>query len=250
MVALVSVETVLLVLVLVLVAGLLRSHAELLRRIGPPDQPAAAGPEGSPAIAPPPPPGQPAAGSGGARTGAAAPVVGTTPHGDSVVLDFERVDGLDETAAVGEAASAPTLLAFLTSGCSTCAGFWSALAERAIPGVQPVIVTRGSERERPARLRALAPDGVPVVMSSAAWEHYGVPGAPYFVLVEETIRGEGVASTWAALSSLVADAIADAREAEPAGQGSRRARDVDATLAAAGIMPGDPRLYPGRAPAP
>ena len=35
MVALVSVETVLLVLLVVLVAGLLRSHAELLRRIGP-----------------------------------------------------------------------------------------------------------------------------------------------------------------------------------------------------------------------
>ena len=35
MVALVSVETVLLVLLIVLVAALLRSHAELLRRLGP-----------------------------------------------------------------------------------------------------------------------------------------------------------------------------------------------------------------------
>jgi len=35
MTALVSVETVLLVLLLVLVAGLLRSHAEILRRLGP-----------------------------------------------------------------------------------------------------------------------------------------------------------------------------------------------------------------------
>ena len=37
MVALVSVETVLLVLLVLLVAGLLRSHAEILRRLGPPD---------------------------------------------------------------------------------------------------------------------------------------------------------------------------------------------------------------------
>jgi hypothetical protein len=35
MVALVAVETVLLVVLVVLVAGLLRSHAELLRRVGP-----------------------------------------------------------------------------------------------------------------------------------------------------------------------------------------------------------------------
>ena len=35
MVALVSVETVLLVLLVVLVAALLRSHAEILRRLGP-----------------------------------------------------------------------------------------------------------------------------------------------------------------------------------------------------------------------
>jgi len=37
MVAIVSVETVLLVLLLVLVAGLLRSHAEIMRRLGPAD---------------------------------------------------------------------------------------------------------------------------------------------------------------------------------------------------------------------
>ena len=36
MVALVAVETLLLVLLTLLVAGLLRSHAEILRRLGPP----------------------------------------------------------------------------------------------------------------------------------------------------------------------------------------------------------------------
>ena len=38
MTVLVSVETVLLVLLVVLVAGLLRSHAEILRRLGPPGE--------------------------------------------------------------------------------------------------------------------------------------------------------------------------------------------------------------------
>ncbi|MEA2353553.1 MAG: hypothetical protein QOJ14_1967, partial [Thermoleophilaceae bacterium] len=36
MTALVAVETLLLVLLILLVAGLLRSHAEILRRLGPP----------------------------------------------------------------------------------------------------------------------------------------------------------------------------------------------------------------------
>jgi hypothetical protein len=143
----------------------------------------------------------------------------------------------------------PTLLAFLTSGCSTCAGFWETLAEPRLPArVQSVIVTHGSERERPAKLRALAPDGVAVVMSSAAWQDYAVPGSPYFVLVDGGVRGEGVATTWDALASLVRDAIEDEAGAVgvAGGAGSRRARSIDATLAAAGIGPDHPSLHPGR----
>ena len=75
-----------------------------------------------------------------------------------------------------------------------------------------MVVTHGAERERPARLRKLAAPGIPVVMSSQAWRDYSVPGAPYFVLVDGSIRGEGAAASWAALSSLVGDAIEDARE--------------------------------------
>jgi hypothetical protein len=224
MVALVSVETVLLVLLVVLVAGLLRSHAEILRRLGPP------APAGEVDIAleqsaPP-------RGASGAR---AAALSGETPSGDVVKLDFDA------------AAAVPTLLAFLTSGCSSCAGFWETLGERRLPpGVQIVIVARGRDRERPAGLRKLAPSGIPVVMSSQAWADYQVPGAPYFVLVDGVIRGEGVATTWQALASLVGDAIEDQREAESVGSGTRRARRVDETLAAAGIGPDHPSLYPGR----
>ena len=221
-VALVSVETVLLVLLVVLVAGLLRSHAELLRRV-----------ESGGGSAPEPPlPRPPTTGRDPGETRAAA-LTGVSPHGDPVALSFEG------------AGAPPTLLAFLTSGCSTCAGFWEALGDRRVPGVQTVIVTHGSERERPALLRALAPASVAVVMSSAAWEDYRVPGAPYFVLVDGEIRGEGVATAWPALASLVRDAIDDAREG---GGGAARARGVDEALAAAGIHPGDPSLYPSRPP--
>ncbi len=168
MTILVSVETLLLVLLILLVAGLLRSHAELLRRLGPgadgipaPDADRVAAPRRDP--------------------GAPAPTVsGTTPSGDAVSVSFEG------------GASAPTLLAFLTTGCSTCAGFWDELGEQSLPaGVQTVIVTKGSEREQPARLRTLSPARVPVVMSSAAWDDYAVPGAPYFVLVDGTCPRRG-----------------------------------------------------------
>ena len=82
MTALVSVETVLLVVLTVLVAGLLRSHAELLRRIGPPsdETDTAPGDEFAPGLSTPP---------AGSRTGRPAPIAGTTLSGDAVKLDFD-----------------------------------------------------------------------------------------------------------------------------------------------------------------
>jgi len=229
MTALVACETVLLVLLVVLVAGLLRSHAEILRRLGPPGADAVDGTAAS-AIGPP-------------RTvnrdpGAPAPdVAGATPGGDAIKL------------SPGAATAVPTLLAFLSSGCTTCHRFWEGLTERVAPpgselpgvrGAELVIITRDPSHESPSRLRALAPAGVPVVMSSQAYEDYAVPGAPYFVLVDGRVRGEGVATTWSALESLLADATGDASE----GGGNGRAQQVDARLVAAGVAPGDPSLYP------
>jgi hypothetical protein len=202
-VALVSVETVLLVLLIVLVAALLRSHAELLRRLGPDDA--------VPGVPDPP---------AGARTDTTAPeLAGVTLTGDAVKLAFHGT---------------PTLLAFLSSGCTSCRGFWEKLGDsRPAPELRTVIITRGPDREQPAKLRSLAPEAVPVVMSSQAWRDYGVPGTPYFVLVEDgAIAGEGVATTWSALASLVGDAIEDQR-------------GVDERLAAAGIGPEHPSLFPG-----
>ncbi|MGA2928048.1 MAG: hypothetical protein ABSG43_19045 [Solirubrobacteraceae bacterium] len=304
-VALVSAETVLLVLALVLVTGLLRSHAEILRRLGTPadvagggDAPVA-GADGGPAgaedglagadggfagaedglagaggdVVPERSPRrvggvpEPAAAQRGRRDARAAPIGGPTPSGDALSLDFRG------------GAAGPTLLAFLTSGCSGCREFWDTLGERRLPpAVQTVIVTRSPDRESPARLRSLAPAEVPVLMSSVAWDDYRIPGSPYFVLVDGWIRGEGVATNWRALASLVSDAIADQgasgpgvsgpgadREPSAAGAhrhavgaaarhvgggatGASRARRVDERFSAAGIPPGHPSLYPGDPP--
>ncbi len=221
--AIISVETVLLLILLVLVAGLLRSHAEILRRLG--TTGAESADLGAPPIrAPARAPGAPA-----------ASLAGPTPTGDAITLDF--------SASGGE----PTLLAFLTSGCGTCAGFWETLGDSRLPaGARTVVVTHGAERERPGRLRSLAPQGVPVIMSSQAWLDYAVPGAPYFVLVDGVIRGEGAATSWTALRSLVSDAIEDQRESS----GQARVDDVDRRLAGGGIGPEHASLYPSRGPAP
>jgi hypothetical protein len=216
LIATVSVETVLLVLLVVLVAALLRSHAEILRRLGP-ESLTVPEPHSTPAR----------------RDGTAPALAGVTPAGDAVGLAF---DGRSTT---------PTLLAFLSTGCTSCAHFFDTLGERRpAGGLETVIVTRGADREQRVKLRGAAPPGVPVVMSSEAWQDYAVPGSPYFVLIDGgTVAGEGVATTWQALDSLVADAIEEQREA---GGGGDRHGQIDERLAAAGIGPGHPSLFPGR----
>jgi hypothetical protein len=104
-------------------------------------------------------------------------------------------------------------------------------------GARLVAVTRGAEAESPGTLAQLAGDRLPVVMSTAAWEHYDVPAAPYFVFVSGPagrIVGEGTASNWEQVRTLVSTAVTD---------GTTRHR-VDDELAGAGILPGDPRLHP------
>ena len=67
-----------------------------------------------------------------------------------------------------------------------------------------------------------------------------------------TIVGEGAASTWVQVTSLMTQAVADAglgrpgrrshAPGRPTGDAQREAR-VDRDLLAAGIVPGDARLY-------
>lgn len=217
MTVLVACETLLLVLLVLLVAGLLRSHAEILRRLGPP--------EGDEARLPEP----------GARSGdrEARDIAGATLAGDALKI------GLGSS-------SPPTLLAFLSSGCGVCEGLWKDLRagrpSELPPAVRLVAVVKDARAESPARLRALAPTSVPVVMSSAAWADYAVPATPYFVYAEGGhVQGEGSASGWKQIVSLLRDAAADAAHQN----GSRDAEDA---LAAAGIGPGHPSLYPAGKP--
>ena len=222
MTALVVIETVVVALLVLLVAGLLRSHAEILRRLdageGDTDE-------------------QPASSDQAPRRpdGQVAPdIVGTTLRGEFV--------------KVGLGSGQQTLLAFLTSGCSTCRELWAELRTGgpSLPdGVRVIPVTKDTRFESSSRLRKLAPEGLTFVMSSAAWEEYAVPASPYFVHVGAAgvIEGEGVAPSWAGVGSLLADAVEDAQLAE-GGNGLGRAQRAEAELAAAGVGAGHPSLYP------
>jgi hypothetical protein len=268
--ALVIVDTVLVLLLAGLVAGLLRSHADILRAlhslgvgVGDPssdteDGRAAPEREGvSPSVA---------AANGGAnlmptrsplRFGPPLPAErdATSAH------DIEGVAPDGAAIAVSIALARHfTLLAFLSSGCTTCAGFWRAMgsAGQTIPdGVRPVIVTKGPALESPREVQRRAPANVTVVMSSEAWDDYQVPGSPFFVLVdghEHRRIGEGVAGHFEQVADLVRRALEDSRPPPgvprpPGGDenrldGRQRERRNDEALRAAGIHPGHASLYP------
>jgi len=228
---LVGIETLLLALLVLLVIGLLRSHAEILRRL---EQQSADAPvvpaRHEPAVTPSP------------RVAEAVDVGGETLAGEPVKI-----------ALAG--ARRRTLLAFLSSGCLTCDGFWEALGHGAtapLPGdARVVVVVKDAAEESPSRLQELVPDDVLVVMSSEAWERYRVAGSPYFILVEPDgqIAGEGSASSWDQLVSLIRDAVGDAALAaglpgtHAPEDGRARLARADAELEAAGIGPGHPSLY-------
>jgi hypothetical protein len=214
--AVLTVETVALVLLALLVVGLLRSHAEILRRLDLAEA-APAEREFAPGIAQP----RPA----GAR---AADVAGRTPAGDAVQIAVARP-------------GSPTLLAFLTSGCGVCQGFWETIDgdPGRLPGVDLVVVTKGGHEESPSRIAELARPGTRIVMSSEAWADYAVPGAPYFVHVDGSgaVAGEGAAREWRQVVSLFRDAQGDAALAV------HRSARVNDELSAAGIGPDHPSLY-------
>jgi hypothetical protein len=153
-----------------------------------------------------------------------------------------------------------TLLAFLTSGCSSCHFFWDAFAEPtlSVPGdARLIVVTKGAAAEQVGMVRKLAPDAVPVVMSSDAWDAYDVPVAPFFVLVDGAsgaVVGEGAANDWQQVTALLHNALDDAGLLDRKGKlkvgakirpraDAEREQRVDRDLLAAGIQPGDPSLY-------
>lgn len=166
---------------------------------------------------------------------------GVTPTGGTRTI---AVNGSDQA----------TLLAFLTTGCATCADFWQAFGAgvQLPPDTRLVVVTKGPELESPADVAAVAAPHVLTISSTEAWDDYSIPVAPYFVLVDGrrgVVVGEGAANSWERVRTLLDRALADAGY----GGGQVRRRDlllgkarterVDRDLIDAGFTPGDPRLY-------
>jgi hypothetical protein len=226
----------------VLLVGLLRSHGEILRqlhRLG-------SGREeiGTPAAAAPADGHLSEAGVVGSR---ARDLAGLTPGGEAIAV-----------AVAGS--SHDTLLAFLSSVCLTCAGFWQVLGaggELGLPQSMRVIaVTKSPGDESESAVARVAAAGVTVVMSTQAWLDYEVPGSPYFVHVcgsASQVRGEGTAATWDQVVGLVQTAHTDGLVHRAGMEGHiddlHGGARIDEELRAAGIVPGDPRLYPNGRPA-
>jgi hypothetical protein len=269
------------VLLAVLVAGLLRSHAAILRRLhelglglddvdgegGLPLLPSSDGGgedggehrERLPAlvVGDPHVPENPGRPEGDVVPGAAAGAAGgppERPRGERAA-DLTGSGPLGETQAVRVSdVEHDTILAFLSSGCPTCGTFWEAFAgELSLPErTRLVVVTKGPEEESPHEVATLRPAAVPVVMSSQAWADYRVPGSPYVVHVQGRtgrIIGEGTGQDWEQVQRLFAQASGD-RSVSGVFRGRRKARadldrerEVDRALLAAGITPGDERLY-------
>ena len=226
-----------------LVFGLLRTHAEILRALDRAgislDDTAAGAPVGTAVDR--------SEDAAHPEQGTARDIVGTVPAG-----------GPTKVAVTG--VSHFTLLAFLSSGCRTCKRFWEAFAETdlELPGgdTRLVVVGQDPAHDSESALAGLIPHGVKAVLSTAAWEDYGVPGSPYFALVDGTdgrVVGAGSALEWDQLRGLLDQALSDAgldnrsrapRRGSAHRPGRDRARRADDALLSAGIGPGHPSLHP------
>lgn len=267
MVWVVVAEGVAIALLGVLVLGLLRSHALILKALhelgaglelekeaaahtdhGHDDAAGSAGPVPvtiEPGVTPP----------TRAASSEAHDVVGEDLRGRPAVVEVAGTGG-DGGGGRGR----PVLLAFLTSGCSVCLTFWQELGpDTETPaGARLVVVTKGTPDESARALARLARPGLEVVASSGAWVDYDIPGSPYFVLVEDgVVTGEGSATSWPAVRDLLQQAVdesADARAragrsgpgmllGDPRPGGRDDLGRIDAELLAAGIHPGHPSLH-------
>lgn len=261
MLAAVIAEGVAILLLGLLVLGLLRSHALILKAL----HELGAGLELEKEAGT----GVTTAATGGRSSGGPGPVPvelesgvvpatrkeSTRAH-DIVGTDLDRTQRRLAVTAPGTR----TLLAFLTSGCSVCQTFWDEFGGAvAVPGDGDLhVIAKGPEEESVSSLRSLA-NGREVLQSSAAWADYDIPGSPYFVYVEDgVVTGEGSATTWTQVRDLMAQAVSDSQEARTAagrqgpgrlvgdalGRGERDALPrMDAELLAAGVGPGHSSLY-------
>lgn len=230
MTAVLVIEGLAIILLAVLVVGLLRSNAEILRALH----------------------------DLGVRDLSTAPTGGVVAPGaragNGGVTDVSGLSLAGSAVHIGVTGTKhPTMLAFLSTGCSACVGLWEGLGAGDVladlPDVRLVVVTKSREAESQSQLEQLVPDRITLVQSTEAWESYGVPVSPYFVLVDgavDAVVGEGSAGSWAQVTSLLGQALAD-KAADRKGQ-TDEGFVADAELRRAGIGPGHPSLYPETAP--
>ncbi|WP_375487522.1 hypothetical protein [uncultured Jatrophihabitans sp.] len=249
MTVVVLVETLLLAVLTVLVAGLLRAYGTVLQRLHQLD--GGGSPDGArqfdllPLARPMPP-----IGAAGPPAGSAAP-----EFGEAHDIAGETLDGQLVSARIADVEH-DTVLLFLSSGCSSCEVFWAELARPvALPaGARLLVVPQSAQDESRADLAALAPPGVDVILSSEAWTDYEVPGSPHVVYVDGgtgRIRGEGTGQSLSQVSAMLTRSLGTdvGRPSESTADLRKSSRDaedearVDRELLAAGIAPGDPRLY-------
>jgi hypothetical protein len=223
MLAVVVAEGVAVLLLAVLVAGLLRGHADILRALH----------------------------DLGASTddGTVRPSAARVERRDlGPARDITGTDLADNAVGLAVAGTAQdTLLAFLSTGCSTCEPFWSAFRDGvALPAATRLVVVVQDE-ESNAALRRVAAPGLDVVVSSAAWSDYDVPGSPHFVFVSGAggrVVGEGTGPDWSSVAGLLLQAGHDVPQPPEMHQIEWRdnAARIDAELGASGIGPQHPSL--------
>ena len=239
MTALMVVETALLVVLAVLVTGLLRAYATILNRLHAIDSSSGAG--------------EPL------RTIPDVPAPATRVKGRQEWQAGHDISGVGLDGSIVSARTVAvehdTVLVFLSSTCTGCITFWTELGREwpALLGLRVVVVARAPAEESPSALAALCPPGVDLVQSSTAWSDYNVPGSPYVVLVNGAtgrVTGEGSGTSLAQVLDLVSQHDADRRVADDRSRTARRRGheveqevEIDHALRAAGIGPGDPRLY-------
>lgn len=235
MTVIVILEGVILLVLCVLVVGLLRAYATVLKRLHQLD--------GGAAITSAPPfrtidDIQPPTAQGlelsETRTAVAADVAGMTLDGEVVAMRTTNVDH-------------DTVLVFLSSGCAGCTGFWEDFAHRREPtGARVLIITKSAEDESVSLLRELAPPTTDLIMSTQAWTDYDIPGSPYVVVVDGPtgrIKGEGSGTSLTQVSGLIRQAFGDSAAMAKPRKDAQRETDADRALLAAGIGPGHPSLY-------
>jgi hypothetical protein len=234
------VEAVAIALLGLLVTGLLKSHAEILRRL----HELGADLDGNSTSRLPPTPFQ------------LRPDISAPRHAGTSAFELSGQTPAGETAVISvRGVGTATLLAFLSSGCVTCDSFWRVFQDPRGLGLPPhtrlVVVTKDADEESSSRIRELAGDQTTVLMSSGGWVDYKVPSSPYFILISGTdgmVVGEGSAARWPDVRSLMTQALDDRASASHSST-TRRKGDalgldrVDADLFSAGIHPGHPSLY-------